>query len=165
MDSSSDNREIEALLYESIMKGDKDKVKRLYTTRNTTPPSRPLMVSHDTGLHIAICMGHETMAREIFDTIKHDRQALTTRNALGDTVLHEAAATNMTELAKEMLSLAPELLSINNNLGETPLFTAAHHGQSQMFRLLADQVQSKGPQFLDLHLSRACDFTSILHIL
>ncbi|PON91305.1 Transmembrane protein [Trema orientale] len=165
---SSTYRDFEAfkLLYESVMKGDEAKVKQLYNTITQTP-SRPLTVSHDTLLHIAIYMRHETIAREILNNIKNnikdDRYVLVARNALGDTVLHEAAATNMTGLAKEMLSLAPELLSMNNNLGETPLFRATHHGQAQMFELLAHEVDQKGQEFRHLHLSRA-DSTSILHI-
>ncbi|PON52160.1 Transmembrane protein [Parasponia andersonii] len=150
------------ILYKSVMKGDEARVKQLYNTISQTP-SRPLTVSHDTLLHIAIYMKHETIAREILNNIKDNRYVLVARNALGDTVLHEAAATNMTGLAKEMLSLAPELLSMNNNLGETPLFRATHHGQAQMFELLAHEVDQKGREFRHLHLSRA-DFTSILHI-
>lgn len=166
MDSSSnhdDDFNTFKELYESVMKGEKDKVVKVLYPKIPTHPTRPLTVSHDTVLHVAIYMKREDIAREILAKIKQDRDLLTTRNALGDTVLHEAAATGMTELAREMLISAPELLSIYNKLGETPLFRAAHFGQVEMFNLLADQVDEKGPNFRKLYLSRE-DSTNILHI-
>ncbi|EXB77016.1 Ankyrin repeat-containing protein [Morus notabilis] len=168
MDSTSSNHHdfnTFKQLYESVMRGEKDKVEDLYC-KIPAQPTRPLTVSHDTVLHIAIYMERKDIARQILAKITNERDyrhLLTTRNSAGDTVLHEAAATGMTELAKEMLSLAPELLSINNRLGETPLFRAAHYGQAEMFNLLADQVDKKGPEFQKLHLSRE-DSTTILHI-
>ncbi|XP_062088268.1 uncharacterized protein LOC133794857 [Humulus lupulus] len=152
------------------MKGDEEKFKQLYTdsTPSSLAPSRPLTVSQDSLLHIAIYMGRKTIAKEILNAIKRGGgggdETLTTRNAHGDTVLHEVAATDMMDLATEMMSMAPNLLVIPNNLGESPLFRAAHHGQAQMFGLLADEVDKKNPNVPEFHLSRACDSTTILHI-
>ena len=89
-------------------------------------------------------MKRENIAKKVLE--RHVQSGLplpplTQKNALGDTVLHDAAATNMTSLAKELLIVAPELLSIQNNNSETPLFRAVRFGHTEMFRLLADWVK------------------------
>ncbi|XP_010099148.2 uncharacterized protein LOC21397296 [Morus notabilis] len=126
------------------------------------PSDQPLTVSRDTPLHVAIHMGCEDIAQEIlYNCMVHNRALLKKTNALGDTVLHEAAAVGMKELAKKILDDRElGLLTMKNNLGETPLFRAAYCGQKEMFTFLADQVETSEVPY---HLSRK-DSLNVLHV-
>nr|XP_023917250.1 protein ACCELERATED CELL DEATH 6-like [Quercus suber] len=130
-------------LYGSLMKGDESKVIAQYSDWGQRR-FEDFTCCRDTILHLAIYMKRENIAKKVLE--RHVQSGLllpplTQKNALGDTVLHDAAATNMTSLAKELLIVAPELLSIQNNYSETPLFRAVRFGHTQMFRLLADWVK------------------------
>ncbi|XP_048328506.1 uncharacterized protein LOC125422093 [Ziziphus jujuba] len=151
-------------LYEGLMRGDIDKVLRQYEKLPACPPKQ-LTVLGDTLLHIAIYMGHENIAREILNRQpQHDLCTLIrAQNAVGDTILHEVAATNMVGLARYLLEKAQDLLYTANELGETPLFRAAHNGQRQMFDLLALAVHMTDRDNLQRHLIRK-DRTNILHM-
>lgn len=130
-------------LYSSLMKGDESNVIAQYSDWGQRR-FEDFTCSRDTILHLAIYMKRENIAKKVLE--RHVQSGLllpplTQKNALGDTVLHDAAATNMTSLAKELLIVAPELLSIQNNNSETPLFGAVRFGHTEMFRLLADWVK------------------------
>ncbi|XP_050288408.1 uncharacterized protein LOC126727005 isoform X2 [Quercus robur] len=147
-------------LYISLMKGDKSEVIEKYGELGTTP-SEAFSISGDSILHVAIYMRQESIAREILKRYNPPLD-LGQQNALGDTVLHEAAAANMTSIAKDLLILAPELLSMQNHNEETPLFTAARFGSTEMFELLADLVEKK-QQPIYRHLTEK-DGSTLLHM-
>ncbi|KAH7510652.1 hypothetical protein FEM48_ZijujUnG0103300 [Ziziphus jujuba var. spinosa] len=140
-------------MYEGLMKGDMEKVLRHYDELPVPLPDC-LTVFGDTLLHIATYMKHEDIAREILKNYVQD-----------DTVLHKVAATNMVNLARDLLIGAPELLSSKNTLGETPLFKAAYNGQHEMFDVLSHAVNQKhkDKDKLNEHLIRK-DKANILHI-
>ncbi|KAE7995336.1 hypothetical protein FH972_000145 [Carpinus fangiana] len=152
-------------LYESIVKGKTDDVIAQY--ENIPKPLRyPLTPRHDSILHVAIFMERESLASEILKKYG-DPQAgglLAEENIHGHTILHEVAGTNMTSLAKDILRLDPNLLVKTNRRGETPIFRAAHFGKTEMFRLLANELERKFPNASDVlpHLQRK-DKTTILH--
>ncbi len=131
-------------LYKSILNGNMAEVKTQLCPAIMGDLSRPVTPRGDTILHAAISMKHEIIAREILKKCKQvPVPLLRKQNLMGDTVLHEAAATNMTSLAEYLLILDPDLLDMRNNLGETALFRAAHYGKAEMFELLADIFDKK----------------------
>lgn len=149
-------------LYESMRKGDKTEVIRRYAMMSEEPSSS-MTVCEDTVLHMAINMRHESIASEILKHHIKDPGTLTRKNVFGDTILHEAASTNMTKLVKELLEKEPLLLSMPNKYDEMPLFKAAQFGHIEMFKLLAGEVENEGPEKAKHHLSRS-DKTNILHM-
>ncbi|KAM7262830.1 hypothetical protein ACFE04_000513 [Oxalis oulophora] len=151
-------------LYDNIMKGDVVAVNKFYNKIKQDPP-RNLTVHKDTVLHMAIVMRHENVAKEILKNHIRDQSTLLQPNVFGDTILHEAAATPMTGFVTELLSREPRLLSIPNINGEMPLFKAAYFGQTDMFKLLAEEVDKIGiTDNVKLHLTRESDKATILHI-
>lgn len=94
---------------------------------------------------------------------------LTLQNDAGNTILHEAATSNSTtNAAREMLNKAPELLSLSNFLGETPIFRAARYGKTMAFEFLATEVDKVCARMTEEHridaFFRRTDGTTILHI-
>ena len=156
-------RELIRKLYKSILNGNMTEVRDQWST--ITDLYGAVTPRGDNILHTAICMKHEDIAKEILKKCKEPERLLTKENALGDTVLHEAAATDMTYIARELLKSAPELLVKRNTRGETPLFRAAHYGKADTFRALADKLdeEEKEPEKKMAHLKRH-DGTTILHI-
>eukprot|EP00258_Populus_trichocarpa_P033112 XP_024449131.1 uncharacterized protein LOC18097300 [Populus trichocarpa] len=149
-------------LYESMRKGEKTEVIHQYAMMSEEPSSS-MTVCEDTVLHMAINMRHESIASEILKHHIKDPGTLTRKNVFGDTILHEAASTNMTKLVKELLEKEPLLLSMPNKYDEMPLFKAAQFGHTEMFKLLAGEVENEGPEKAKHHLSRS-DKTNILHM-
>ncbi|XP_011047002.1 PREDICTED: uncharacterized protein LOC105141472 isoform X1 [Populus euphratica] len=149
-------------LYESMRKGKKTEVIHQYAMMSEEPSSS-MTVCEDTVLHMAINMRQESIAREILKHHIKDRRTLIRENVFGDTILHEAASTNMTTLVKELLEKEPLLLSMPNKYDEMPLFKAAQFGHTEMFKLLAGEVGNEGPEKVKHHLSRS-DKTTILHM-
>ncbi|XP_062017875.1 uncharacterized protein LOC133734257 [Rosa rugosa] len=146
-------------LYQSLKNGDTAKVMEYCYDKTRSDDERLKLiptVHDDTILHLAINMGQQDIAKEIVKRCSggSNDKLLMKKNALGNTVLHEAAATSMTSLVEELLRKASDLLSISNNKNEMPLYTAAYYGQTEMFKLLADEVDKNqsGNLDLDLHL-------------
>ena len=154
-------------LFESIAKRKPDDV-IIAQYENIPKPLRYLLTPrHDSILHVAIFMERESLASEILKKYGRDPQAdslLAAENIHGHTILHEVAGTNMTSLAKDILRLDPNLLVKTNSRGETPIFRAAHFGKTEMFKLLANELERKFPNASDVlpHLQRN-DKTTILH--
>ena len=92
------------------------------------------------------------------------------KNNEGNTILHELAASDSwkesaSKLVKKCKDTDQELLIARNELGETPIFCAARHGQTEMFQFLAEEMKLKadGPENLKPYLRRG-DGTTVLHI-
>lgn len=147
-------------LYRSLRDGDKTKVMKAYDEASTPDARLKLIptVHDDTILHMAIYMRQHSIAEEIIRRCSGDDVALLTKkNAFGNTVLHEAAATDYTSLVEELLNKAPSLLSIANKKGEMPLYTAAYFGHTKNFELLAEKVEKNHPDDLHSHLCSLFD--------
>ena len=112
-------------LYEGLMQADMAKVLR-HCEKLPTDYQLPrrLTVLEDTLLHTAVHMGHENIARELLNRClrKNQHSLICEPNVVGDTILHEVAATNMVSLARDLLDNAPQLLSTPNERKEMPLF-------------------------------------------
>ncbi|KAF8409619.1 hypothetical protein HHK36_005697 [Tetracentron sinense] len=157
-------------LYKAVIGGNKSKVLELCQEEELRHTNL-LTTLKDTVLHIAAYSQKEDLTMELLRFYSGDTNILTKRNVLGDTILHEAATTDMVNVAAEMLKAAPDLLTTPNFMGEIPLFVAAHFGQRDMFNFLAHQmddwIKVNNPEAReDYHFGywRRRDTTTILHI-
>ena len=97
----------------------------------------------------------------------HDNK-LGHKNRSGNTILHEAATLDQKSsvmIAEEMIKRDRdrELLSMRNELGETPLFRAARYGKTEIFNFLAVESLNYGEKDMQQFVQRN-DKTTILHI-
>ncbi|KAJ0434594.1 putative ankyrin repeat-containing domain, PGG domain, ankyrin repeat-containing domain superfamily [Helianthus annuus] len=152
-------------LYEALMNNDDAKV----LDKCASIPKGPLhtvTIHEDTVIHIATYHKKTALVLQLLNMVSAtDSHKLTWTNKGGSTILHETATNNKTvDAAREMLRRAPMLLSISNKVGETPLFYAARHGKTKIFKYLHDEVckSNQGPD-LKTFLSRD-DKSSILHL-
>ncbi|KAK3017725.1 hypothetical protein RJ639_003081 [Escallonia herrerae] len=108
--------------YDALLKEDKDKVIELC---QNIPEGRlhVLTIHDDTVLHMATYSKQEDLVCNLLDKLsEHHSDKLMHQNKLGNTVLHEAAISeDSVPAAKIMLHIAPKLLSVRNNDGETEL--------------------------------------------
>ena len=87
-------------------------------------------------------------------------------NNVDSSILHEVTASDtMKNEATKMVETDPELLLARNKLGETPIFCAAQHGQTEMFKFLAGKMKldERSPEDAKQYLRRN-DKTTVLHI-
>ena len=87
-----------------------------------------------------------------------------------NTIFHELSASDSwkesaTDVVKRYNGKDQELQIARNELGETPIFCAARHGQTKMFKFLAREMNltPDGPENLKPFLRRG-DGTTVLHI-
>ncbi|XP_059660959.1 uncharacterized protein LOC132307263 [Cornus florida] len=101
-------------------------------------PLHVLTIHKDTVLHMAAYTVQPQLVIKLLHLVtENDHRNLIRQNAIGNTILHEAAAFNkLVEAAKKMLEMAPQLLRMPNKSGETALFRAARYGKFDMFTLL-----------------------------
>ena len=95
-----------------------------------------------------------------------EEEFLVKQNKFGNTVLHEATIYGNYEAVRLLAERCADLLSIKNNYGETPLFTAAEFGEAEIVEFL---IRSKPKQcvvyknrLLSIHSKRSEDGLSIL---
>ncbi|XP_011001728.1 PREDICTED: uncharacterized protein LOC105108923, partial [Populus euphratica] len=105
----------------------------------------PLTASKETAFHMAV---------------------ISQENKFGNTVLHEATIYGNNKAVKLLVERCPELLSVPNEFGETPLFTAAGFAETEIVEFL---IRSKPGQRVDddglllpIHRQRTVDSMSIL---
>nr|CAN77609.1 hypothetical protein VITISV_039462 [Vitis vinifera] len=167
MDAYDDklNRE----LYKALMKGDEKEVIQLCLSIPEGPVH--IMTIHmDTVLHMATYSKQADLVLKLLENLPETHlNKLTLQNDAGNTILHEAATSNSTtNAAREMLNKAPELLSLSNFLGETPIFRAARYGKTRVFEFLATEVDKVCARMTEEHridaFFRRMDGTTILHI-
>ncbi|CAK7349432.1 unnamed protein product [Dovyalis caffra] len=113
----------------------------------------PVTSSQDTALHIAVCSqkeqplkallallpseddGTEELENTFFENISQPNP-LKRENKYGNTVLHEATIYGNFEAVKLLVERYPDLVTIANVYGETPLFTAAEFADPEIVKFL-----------------------------
>ncbi|KAJ6893170.1 hypothetical protein NC652_027247 [Populus alba x Populus x berolinensis] len=86
----------------------------------------PVTLSLDTGFHLAVHSNEEQPLKDLLGIMEGRELFLPeTRNKFGNTVLHEATIFGNYEAVRFLVERCPDLISITNKYGETPLFTAA----------------------------------------
>ncbi|KAF2303694.1 hypothetical protein GH714_021297 [Hevea brasiliensis] len=99
-----------------------------------------LTVNDDTVLHMATYAKEAELALKLLEDLpEYHLDKMTRQNGVGNTILHEAATTNLAvHIAEKLLKKAPGLLGMRNFNGETALFRAARFGKTDIFNCLAD---------------------------
>ncbi|XP_059660951.1 uncharacterized protein LOC132307255 isoform X2 [Cornus florida] len=178
-DDDDDDVELDkrnALLYNALMKEERSTLVELYCRRREQYPDGPLHVltiHGDTVLHMAAPTVNADLVIQLLEMLADDEYSkLTHQNAVGNTILHEAAAFDkLVPAARRLLEKAPWLLSMHNKFGETALFSAARYGQIEMFAFLHIKVQLQlGDQNIQISEAERKKFyhkhnnTTVLHM-
>ncbi|XP_058782201.1 uncharacterized protein LOC131656518 isoform X1 [Vicia villosa] len=122
--------------------------------------------SRGTALHVAVNDNNGDVVRNLVASIisHNNEKALKCKNEKGDTPLHLAASRGFKDICESIIGKdgeRKELIDIDNNAGETPLFLAALSWQKQTFvYLLAKRNNGDYPLSKDLIRSNG---DSILH--
>ncbi|XAR65705.1 hypothetical protein NMG60_11009896 [Bertholletia excelsa] len=133
-------------------------------------PLHQLSIHKGTVLHVASYYEKKNVVLKLLDQIGNNNRinGLTLVSDVGNTVLHDAAASDqMVEAARKMLCLAPELLVHRNYNDETALFRAVRFGKIQMFDFLEGEIQGRKVQMEEdewKRIYRREDGTTVLHI-
>ena len=162
-----------AELYQALKK----KNKYLAQICGDQPLEDPLQaisnIYDNTFLHLAIRFKQKDMVKELLRMLpKEGKPPLwNIKNKEGNTILHELACSDsMKNLAEKVLKNCKDndqmlLLTARNKFGETPIFCAARHGQTEMFEFLAEKMNLKNGSAEEVkHHLRREDKTTVLHI-
>ena len=173
MADSKQKNSIEAL-YENFKK----KHKYLTKVSSDQPLKDPLQkISksyNNTFLHMAIRFKQKDRVEQLLGMLPKQESfpdaVWNIKNNEGNTILHELSASDSwKESASNLVEMCKgkeqELLIAKNELGETPIFCAARHGQIEMFEFLAGEMKltAQGPEDRKPYLRRK-DGTTVLHI-
>ncbi|KAJ6925206.1 hypothetical protein NC652_018217, partial [Populus alba x Populus x berolinensis] len=157
--------------YRAAMKGKWDHMINYYKKHSEYLLS-PLTASKETALHIAVCSKQEQPLKDLLEIMKENElplpetEFLKKTNKFENTVLHEATIYGNNKAVRLLVERCPELLSVPNKFGETPLFTAAGFAETEIVKFL---IRSKRGQCVDdddvllpIHRQRTVDNLSIL---
>ena len=139
-----------AELYQALKK------KKKYVARvcGDQPPENPLQSfsnsCNSTFLHMAIRFKQKDLVNELLGMLSEQIHPplWNIKNKEGNNILHELACSDsMKNLAEKVLKICEykdqKLLTARNEFGETPIFCAARHGQTEMFKFLAEKMKLK----------------------
>ncbi|KAG5235268.1 protein ACCELERATED CELL DEATH [Salix suchowensis] len=152
--------------YIAAMKGDWQEMVDFY--KNDSPYLfSPVTLSSDTGLHLAVHSNTEKPLKDLLEIMEGIESFLPdSKNKFGNTVLHEATIYGNYEAVRLLVERCPVLLSIPNNSGETPLFTAAGFGDAEIVEFLLtskpEQCVENKRRLSEIHRKRSGDGLSIL---
>ncbi|KAA8520147.1 hypothetical protein F0562_014403 [Nyssa sinensis] len=157
-------------LYDALMKGEENMVIELCRPI----PGCPLHIASihdDTVLHMATYSKRENLVDNLLKQLPENvpNDEMMRQNDIGNTILHEAATSNLfVPAAQQMLGRAPALLSMRNHNGEIATFRAARYGKNGMFWFLDGQVDNipgwKGRDVYRKVFYQRTDGTTVLHI-
>ncbi|CAL0317597.1 unnamed protein product [Lupinus luteus] len=150
MSGAQDNNNVPNSLARYTFEGRWGDVISMYNS-STEVHTALIRKSEGTALHMAVDLYEEEVVAKLVDAIISKKEtvskALTTPNELGDTPLHVAASRGFAKICKCIIGGNNEriyLMSVKNNMGETPLFQAAISWQKQAFaylsQILGDRV-------------------------
>uniref|UniRef100_A0A6N2NBI4 Uncharacterized protein n=1 Tax=Salix viminalis TaxID=40686 RepID=A0A6N2NBI4_SALVM len=144
-----------------------------YYQKHLTHFCTPVTDSSETVLHLAVHSMKEEPLKELLEIMKKRELSLTDEieflkkpNKFGNTALHEATIYGNYEAVRLLVERCPDLIKIENELGETPLFTAAGFAETEIVEFLigSDLKQCLGDdgRLLETHRKRTKDELSIL---
>ncbi|KAA8519460.1 hypothetical protein F0562_013716 [Nyssa sinensis] len=156
-------------LYHALMSGEETKVFEL-CKRIPEGPLHIVSIHKDTVLHMATYSKLQDLVLKLLEKLpENESHKLTHQNDRGNTILHQAATSNLlVPAAQQMLGRAPELLSMGNFNGEIATFRAARYGKNEMFWFLDGQVDNirvrEGRDVYRKVFYQRTDGTTVLHI-
>nr|TKR68718.1 hypothetical protein D5086_0000309990 [Populus alba] len=129
----------------------------------------PVTPSKDTVLHLAVQFKTEQPLKALLEILKEGslpEAFLKKGNKFGNTALHEATIHGNYEAVRILVERCPDLITISNQFGETPLFTAAGFADTEIVELLITSKPEKCVhdkcRILSIHRKRMVDNLSIL---
>ncbi|KAL5578743.1 hypothetical protein UlMin_011185 [Ulmus minor] len=146
--------------YGAALNGDWETIKRLYES-NRGEAVKPLTVTNDNVLHIAVYSGSKSPVEELLEIVPYE--CVGKNNDFLNTPLHEAGVIGNVEAARVLVRHSMAELDARNVLGETPLFRSAAFGVTEMVKYLASELGQSRVLTDDIQRVRY-DKTSILHI-
>ncbi|KAJ6292324.1 hypothetical protein OIU78_024492 [Salix suchowensis] len=172
--------------YKAAMSGDWKNITHHYKDR-PLDLSFPVTLDEDTALHIAVYSKQAQPLQDLLEVVddmenfivymeppapENDQSPSTEqmkflrrKNKFGNTALHEATICGNYEAVRLLVARCPALLLIQNNSGETPLFTAAGFGEAGivefLFRSEPEQRGNDKRRLFNIHSQRG-DGLSIL---
>ena len=154
--------------YGAAMKGDWQSVIHYYREHFEKIDS-PVTPSKDTVLHLAVQFKTEQPLKALLEILKErslPEAFLKKENKFGNTALHEATIHGNYEAVRILVERCPDLITIKNNYGETPLFTAAGFAETEIVEFLITSKPEKcvhdNGRILSIHSWRTVDYLSIL---
>ncbi|KAJ9689812.1 hypothetical protein PVL29_012470 [Vitis rotundifolia] len=167
MEDEDADDELNRKLYIDMMNRDEEEVIKI--CKNIPEGPLHIMTTHDdTVLQMATYARQADLVLKLLEDLPEAHlSGLIHQNDTGNTTLHDAATSDSTlPAAKEMMAKAPQLLSLTNNHGETPIFRAARYGKNKIFNFLAGDVDKICGNNLEGYLAyiQRRDKTTILHI-
>ncbi|XP_050288416.1 ankyrin repeat-containing protein ITN1-like isoform X2 [Quercus robur] len=160
----SEKNSLNALVYNALRREDEETVIKL--CEDFEEHGLHILTIHDdTVLQAATYAKKPSLVlRLLQDLPDRHLDKLTRQNLAGNSILHEAAISNIAiEVAKSVLEKAPGLLCMRNNLGETALFRTARYGKQGMYDFLAKKISGYDEASQKVFLQRR-DKTTILHM-
>ncbi|XP_061374344.1 uncharacterized protein LOC133316591 [Gastrolobium bilobum] len=147
-------------LFDYAMRGQWREVLEAYE-KNPEALEAKITKAEDTVLQIAVYVGQTTFVSTLLDNISEEvsRHIIYMQNSKGNTPLHVAAELGNVDICNSIAKRDPNLISVRNLEGETPLFLAAIHGKREAFFCLHGHQQSHD----DDSLSRKSNGDTILH--
>lgn len=124
-----------------------------------------LTIHDDTVLHMATHTKTSDFVLSLLDELPHTLlDKMSRQNEAGNTILHETSTNNeAVRVADKLLRLAPGLLGMRNNNGESALFRAARYGRVEVFNFLAGKI-SAYDQSSKMSFLQRTDKTTVLHM-
>nr|XP_034915098.1 uncharacterized protein LOC118049257 [Populus alba] len=154
--------------YGAAMEGDWQSVIDYYREHFKKIDS-PVTPSKDTVIHLAVQFKTEQPLKALLEILKErylPEAFLKKGNEFGNTALHEATIHGNYEAVRILVERCPDLITISNQFGETPLFTAAGFADTEIVELLITSKPEKCVhdkcRILSIHRKRMVDNLSIL---
>ncbi|KAJ6416342.1 hypothetical protein OIU84_002237 [Salix udensis] len=171
-DSKRENKSpIQLTPWDAAMGGDWKHIMHYYREEeHLRGLSSPITDTLDTVLHLAV---HDKFGKQCEDLLEIVREKqlsetefLKKPNKYGNTALHEATIYSNSKAVKLLVECCPHLIEMENNFGETPLFTAAGFAETEIVEFLIGsdpkQCLDNNGRLLHNHRERTGDKLSIL---
>uniref|UniRef100_A0A6N2KWK0 PGG domain-containing protein n=1 Tax=Salix viminalis TaxID=40686 RepID=A0A6N2KWK0_SALVM len=132
--------------------------------------SSPVTHTLDTVLHLAVHDKDGKQCEDLLEIVREkqlpETEFLMETNKYGNTALHEATIYSNYKAVKLLVERCPGLVKMENNFGETPLFTAAGYAETKIVEFLIGsglrQCLGDDGRLLPIHRTRTGDELSIL---
>ncbi|KAF9672122.1 hypothetical protein SADUNF_Sadunf11G0007900 [Salix dunnii] len=159
--------------YGAAMEGKWEEMVNYYDQEHLTHICTPVTDSSENVLHLAVQSKKEQPLKKLLEIMKKrelsstdETEFLKKTNKYGNTALHEATIYGNYEAVKLLVERCPGLVKMENNFGETPLFTAAGFAETKIVEFLIGsglkQCLDDDGRLLRTHRKRTQDDLSIL---
>ncbi|XP_050264352.1 uncharacterized protein LOC126708594 [Quercus robur] len=155
-------------LHKNTMTGGWKEVVEMYNQHTLSAITARINTSGDTALHVAVFIAPEEVVQELVQVIigLSLESCLWITNKDGNTPLHVAASTGRLKLCILIAHYDGFSGSARNNIGESPIFSAAFHGYKSVFlylHFLLLEASDKDLESIDPAYRRTTDGETALH--